>query len=129
MTTQTDKDFQNVQRLFNKVGKADWIRRPFQEFGVDVRSEVSPYPPQRSPTYQRTRHLQRSWYDRVSPNSVEVGNTADYAGYVHSTGRQAWFHAETGWALFEQGIAKAMAQMNKTVTANFNKLVRKHAKR
>jgi len=71
-------------------------------------------PPVLDSTYIRTHHLDRSWYYKLlSPVSVEVGNLAFYAGYVHGREQVPW-HGEHGWRrLREEGQKSLVAFMRR----------------
>ena len=75
-------------------------------------------PPVSGSTYIRTHNLDRNWYYKLlSALSVEVGNLAVYAGYVHGH-EQVDFHAAHGW--------RRLFEMGDTMLENFiEKLIRK----
>ncbi len=48
-------------------------------------------PPVPESTYVRTENLSRSWYSKLlNKSSVEVGNLAFYAGWVHGGEQVPW---------------------------------------
>ena len=76
-------------------------------------------PPVPESTYVRTGHLDRNWYYKLLDRlSVEVGNLAFYAGYVHGDiegyDLQVPWHGEHGWRrLKEEGEKSLKAFMRK----------------
>jgi hypothetical protein len=59
--------------------------------------------------YIRTGNLSRSWYTKLlSRVSVEVGNLAVYAGYVHDIDDQVPWHGEHGWRRLQEDAEKTI---------------------
>lgn len=71
-------------------------------------------PPVPGSAYERTGHLDRNWYYKLlSRLSVEVGNLATYAGYVHGREQVPW-HEAHGWRrLIEWGESGLVAFVEK----------------
>lgn len=66
-------------------------------------------PPVEGSSYIRTHHLDESWYYRLlSRVSIEVGNLAVYAGYVHDEDDQVPWHGEHGWRRFQEDADKTI---------------------
>lgn len=72
-------------------------------------------PPVEGSTYIRTGNLDRSWYYKLLDRlSIEVGNMAFYAGYVHGDEEQVPWHGEHGWRrLREEGEKTLIAFIRK----------------
>ena len=84
-------------------------------FAKAVGMSTGKYPPEVSgSTYVRTENLSRNWYTKLlDKRSVEVGNLAFYAGYVHGREQVPW-HGEHGWReLHEIGESSIVSFMRR----------------
>ena len=101
-------DLRSLNIAFKGLIPAEILKGELAPFAKQVGIVAGKYPPPvPSSRYVRTHHLDRSWYFRLlSPESVEVGNLATYAGWVHGP-QQVDYHGAHGWRrLFE--IADSM---------------------
>ena len=98
----------------DRLKTAELLEGELGPFAKSVGMFAGKYPPPvPESTYVRTGHLSESWYWRLlSPVSVEVGNLAFYAGYVHGDiegyDLQVPWHGEHGWRRLKEEGEKSL---------------------
>ena len=103
-------DMAELNRDMIALRSENLLRGEMDPLGQAVVKEVSPYPAE-LPTSRRTGNLGASWWYRALGMKANVGNYADYAGYVQGE-EQTTRHRITGW---KNILDVASSQMDKLV--------------
>jgi len=115
--------------LFRELGAGGWSKNVLDSYGRELTSQTKPYPskPPRS-KYIRTMNLFRQWYSQANNTQVEIGNRADYSGYVQQRATQAWFHRQHGWPTIEDRAESAKMDMFliRKIKSEVDKILRRH---
>lgn len=103
------QDFLELMKDLNALYPEKLVEPELKPLGSSIITEVKPYPRQRA-TSNRTGHLGRSWHYEVWGMNLDVGNYADYAGYVQGD-EQTSVHSATGWTRLRDVMEKKIDQL------------------
>ena len=104
------RDLRELLFDLDQLQTEELLKGELEPFARSVGKFAGKYPPPvPDSTYERKQHLQSSWYTRLlSPVSVEVGNLAHYAGWVHDVREQVPWHGEHGWRRLQEEVDKSI---------------------
>ncbi len=87
-------DLRELERDLRALRRDMLLRHELDPLGKRVIRKAGQYPPPSG--YPRTGHLGRSWWYNALGTTLEVGNLAVYAGWVHGE-EQLAYHRLRGW--------------------------------
>ena len=108
-------DVRKLNIALHDLGPEKLLRGKLLPLVKEIGEVAGKYPPDfPGNTYVRTGHLGSSWrHGLINPLTAEVGNAADYAGWVQGTDQTA-LHRGHGWLnLFKVGDKLVEEFLNK----------------
>lgn len=88
-----EEDYRELKVALDKTMPGKLVTPELDTMGRNVVGVMRPYP---AGPYQRTGHLGQSWYNVMHGYTLDLGDTADYSGYVVGD-YQRVYHAAHGW--------------------------------
>lgn len=119
-----------AQMMLKELGAGQWSKNVLSSYGRELAAQTKPYPSKPpSSKYRRTMNLSRQWYSNANQTQVEIGNRADYSGWVQQRATQAWFHRQHGWPTIEDRADSQKMELffARKVREEVAKILRKYA--